>query len=90
LASNGLADAQIVSEADSMSTTNAPLSQQVAEKLGEGTYTVANLAELLRCSERHIWRMCDLNKIPGKIRFGRLVRFSRAVVDAWLADAGKA
>jgi excisionase family DNA binding protein len=50
-----------------------------------GTYTVADLARLLQCSERHVWRQIDLNAIPGKILIGRLVRFSRAVVDRWLA-----
>jgi excisionase family DNA binding protein len=50
-----------------------------------GTYTVDQLAGILQCSPRHLWRQIDLNKIPGKIRCGRLVRFSRAVIDAWLA-----
>jgi excisionase family DNA binding protein len=53
------------------------------------TYTVEQLALLLQCSQRHIWRLSDQNKIPGKIRLGRLVRFSRAQVDAWLAGQAK-
>ena len=53
------------------------------------TYTVEQLAELLQCSARHIWRLSDQNKIPGKLRIGRLVRFSRPQVDAWLAGQAK-
>jgi len=53
------------------------------------TYTVEQLAELLQCSARHIWRLSDQNKIPGKLRIGRLVRFSRPQVDSWLAGQAK-
>jgi excisionase family DNA binding protein len=50
------------------------------------TYTVADIARLTQSSERHVWRLNDQGKIPGRIRgLGRLVRFSRAAVDRWLA-----
>jgi excisionase family DNA binding protein len=53
---------------------------------GPATYTVPDIAQLAKASERHIWRLADAGKIPGRIRgLGRLVRFSRAAVDAWLA-----
>jgi excisionase family DNA binding protein len=70
-----------------MLNTMIPPALQAAARLdaASGTYTVADLARLLQCSERHVWRQIDLGAIPGKILFGRLVRFSRAVVDAWLA-----
>jgi excisionase family DNA binding protein len=63
----------------------APPAIRAAEKVAAGTYTVRDLAALLQCSERHVWRQVDLNAIPGKIVVGRLVRFSRDVVDRWLA-----
>jgi excisionase family DNA binding protein len=51
-----------------------------------GAYTVADIARLTQSSERHIWRLSDQGKIPGRIKgLGRLVRFSKAAVDAWLA-----
>jgi excisionase family DNA binding protein len=50
-----------------------------------GTYTVPDIARLMQSSERHVWRQHDLDRIPGVIRFGRLVRFHRPTVDAWLA-----
>jgi excisionase family DNA binding protein len=68
-----------------MPDTIVPPAAQAAAKLDAGTYTVSDLARLLQCSERHIWRQIDLNAIPGKICVGRLVRFSRSVVDKWLA-----
>jgi excisionase family DNA binding protein len=49
-------------------------------------YTVADIAHLTQSSERHVHRLNDLGRIPGRIRgLGRLVRFSKAAVDAWLA-----
>jgi excisionase family DNA binding protein len=49
------------------------------------TYTVAEIAILTQSSERHVHRLNDLGRIPGRIKgLGRLVRFSRAAVDAWL------
>ena len=61
-----------------------------AEKpVTSSTYTVEQLAALLQCSERHVWRLSDQNKIPGKVRLGRLVRFARIQVDAWLAGQSK-
>lgn len=53
--------------------------------LAVATYTVADLAKLLGVSERHIHRLRDQKKIPGELRAGRCVRFSRAVIDRWLS-----
>ena len=50
------------------------------------TYTVADIARLTQSSERHVHRLNDLGRIPGRIKgLGRLVRFGKAAVDAWLA-----
>jgi excisionase family DNA binding protein len=50
------------------------------------TYTVADIARLTQSSERHVWRLADRGLIPGRIKgLGRLVRFSKLAVDAWLA-----
>jgi excisionase family DNA binding protein len=49
------------------------------------TYTVPEIAKLAQSSERHIWRLIDAGKVPGRIRgLGRLVRFSKPEIDAWL------
>lgn len=49
-----------------------------------GTYTIEQLAELLHCSLRHARRLDAEGAIPGRLTFGRLVRFSRRKVDSWL------
>jgi excisionase family DNA binding protein len=54
------------------------------------TYTVRDVARLTQSSERHVWRLADKGLIPGRIEgLGRLVRFSRSAVDAWLACRSK-
>jgi len=50
------------------------------------TYTVADIARLMQCSERHAWRLVKRGVVPGQIHaVGRLVRFSRVAVDVWLS-----
>jgi predicted DNA-binding transcriptional regulator AlpA len=46
---------------------------------------IPDLAVLTKTSERHIHRLRDAGKIPGCVRLGRAVRFSKKIIDAWLA-----
>jgi excisionase family DNA binding protein len=64
----------------------ATLVNPVSPKNETSTYTINQLAELMQCSDRHIHRLKDAGKIPGMIRFGRLVRFSKSVIDNWIAN----
>ena len=48
-------------------------------------YTADELAVLLNCSLRHVWRMRDLGHLPAAIRLGRLVRWPKVLIDSWLA-----
>lgn len=47
---------------------------------------VKQVASLLRCSQRHIYRLCDANEMPQPIRLRSLVRWSREQLEAWVAD----
>jgi excisionase family DNA binding protein len=53
-------------------------------KTESSTYTVDQVAQLAQCSTRHVHRLKDAGQIPGMMRFGRLIRFSKQAVDAWL------
>jgi excisionase family DNA binding protein len=48
---------------------------------------VAAVAELLGCSQRHIYRLSDSGRMPAPLRLGSLVRWSAAAIYAWI-DAG--
>jgi excisionase family DNA binding protein len=69
-----------------------------AERLVEGSspvavaelpamLTIQDLADLLRCSPRTVYRLADIGRIPPPCRLGTLVRWSRGAVQAWF-DAG--
>ena len=66
-----------------MATITDPTEKKQA--LEGGTYDVPDLATLMKCSNRHVRRMIDAREIPGLIRFGRLVRFHKGIVDCWPA-----
>lgn len=44
------------------------------------------VSQLLGCSARHVQRLCDAGRMPPPVRLGVLVRWSRAVIDQWIAD----
>jgi len=59
---------------------------------GRGSATAENalidvqqLAELLSCSTRHVYRLSDAGKMPGPVRLGSLVRWNRAAIEEWIA-----
>jgi len=58
-----------------------------AKPRGTATYSIAELAEMLGVSERHIHRLKDTNGIPGLLKLGGRIVFSKVVVDKWLAGA---
>lgn len=44
----------------------------------------AGVARLLAISPRSVWRMADAGDLPPPIRIGRLCRWSRSAVVAWI------
>ena len=51
--------------------------------------TVNEVAQLLNCSSRHVYRLSDAGKMPRPVKLGALVRWSRFAVEAWIADGCK-
>jgi len=47
--------------------------------------TVGDVARLLRCSIRHVYRLADSGAMPRPVRLGQLVRWSRPAVSDWIA-----
>lgn len=43
------------------------------------------VAALLGCSPRHVTRLRDAGLMPPAVRLGRLCRWPRAAIDAWVA-----
>lgn len=59
--------------------------QDKLDAIAKGTYTAEDLSKLLNCTIQHIRNMDCKGAIPGRIKFGRLVRWSKKLVDTWLA-----
>lgn len=57
-----------------------------ADAVERATYSVLDISGLLCCSVRHVHRLKAQNLIPGLMRVGRLVRFNKAKVDAWIEN----
>lgn len=49
-----------------------------------------DLAGMLGCSLQQLWRRARRGQIPGQVKLGRRVLFSRARVEAWLATGDMA
>ena len=46
----------------------------------------AEVATLLLCSPRHVYRLSEAGRMPPAIRLGALVRWNRSIVEQWIAD----
>lgn len=49
--------------------------------------TVHEVAGLLHCSARTVYRLADGGRMPRPVRLGTLVRWHRATINDWI-DAG--
>ncbi len=50
-----------------------------------GLLAVNDVARLIGCSPRNIHRLADSGKMPRPLKIGRLIRWRRLDLDAWLA-----
>jgi excisionase family DNA binding protein len=46
---------------------------------------VRQVAAILGCSARHVYRLSDAGRMPRPVKLGSLVRWPRAAVDEWIA-----
>ena len=47
---------------------------------------VGEVAELLGCSKRHVFRLRDAGGMPRPVSLGALVRWRRAELEAWVDE----
>jgi excisionase family DNA binding protein len=50
---------------------------------------VQTVAQLLRCSPRHIYRLADAGRMPPPLKLGALVRWPRQAIEEWVAGGCK-
>jgi excisionase family DNA binding protein len=49
--------------------------------------TARQIAALLQCSVRQIWRLSEAGILPARRKIGRVVRWRRAEIERWI-EAG--
>ena len=47
---------------------------------------VNDVAAMLKCSPRHVWRLADAGKMPRPYKVGALCRWDRAVIEQWVSE----
>lgn len=48
--------------------------------------TIDQVARLLNCSTRTVYRLNDAGHMPRPVRLGALVRWNRVEIEQWIAD----
>ena len=46
---------------------------------------VRRLAELLSCSQRHVWKLRAENRIPPPTQLGGMIRWQESEIRSWIA-----
>lgn len=47
---------------------------------------VGQVARLLNCSQRHVFRLAEADRMPAPVRLGSLVRWRRVQILAWVDE----
>ena len=66
--------------------TAVPAPEARLAKLAAEMHTADDIAQLLQCSVRHVWRMHDAGDLPAAVRVGRLVRWPKLLIATWIQD----
>ena len=48
--------------------------------------TVDDIARLLRCSSRTVYRLTDSGRIPRPVKLGALVRWPKTTIETWIGE----
>jgi len=72
-------------------TTSTRVSEEVAtidrvqgRAVRPALLTVHDVAEMLSCSPRTVYRLNDAGRMPKPVRLGSLVRWPKAIVERWI------
>ena len=73
-----------------MDSTNAAVERIDGPEAGSGDQpamlTVHDVARMLNCSARTIYRLCDSGRMPRPVKLNALVRWPRETVEQWIAN----
>ena len=61
------------------------MSELITTAPGPAMLTVHEVAGMLSCSARTIYRLTDSGRMPRPVKLGALVRWPRDVIERWIA-----
>lgn len=64
-----------------MNTARNPLT---CDSVKQVMIDVGQVAELLNCSNKHVYRLVDLGRMPRPMKLGRLNRWRHDEIEAWI------
>ena len=65
-------------------------SRQANAVVGDAALLDVNeVAAMLGCSARHVYRLTDAGKMPRPVKLGSLVRWNRASIEDWIGGGCK-
>lgn len=47
--------------------------------------TVGQVAAMIQCSQRHVYRLEERRELPPAVRLGAVVRWRRGEIEEWIA-----
>ena len=67
-------------------TTGERIAGQSPPPVESALLDVEQVAALLRCSARHVYRLADSAQMPMPVKLGALVRWRRDEIDRWIFE----
>ena len=59
--------------------------QEAAPVVNAALISIQDVATLLDCSTRHIYRLVDTRRIPQPVKLGAMLRWVKADFERWIA-----
>ena len=60
--------------------------QEQVVDIEDAMLDAGQMARLLKCSQRSVYRLTSMGRIPKPVRLGALVRWSRDSISRWIEE----
>ena len=67
-----------------IATETSPSCADPEEAISPAMLTVGDVARMLCCSARTIYRLTDSGRMPQPVRLGALIRWPRQTIENWI------
>ena len=69
----------------SVCPTNADAGDDLRRRAPSVMLSVRNVAAMLRCSPRTVYRLAAKGRMPRPVKLGKMTRWNRAIIEHWIA-----